>query len=387
MTAFGDLDSAVDSFRYGALEYLTKPFDIRELLSIIDKSISEMAQQPSFSRIELVNGAAFIGEGFATQTLFRSIGRVSSSDVNVVIRGEVGTGKTLVAQAIHGGSFRAKAPLIVMDLETIPEDQIETELFGHEHGSSMGLPGESAEPDIGFLERADGTTLFLDGIEKMPDSVKNKLTVALKAGRFCRTGGTEEVSVDIRLIVSSQQESTQSPLGGKAPIGPSFGLNEITLWVPSLRDRMDDLGLLIDHFLKRAAEQHGVAAKTYHRDVLTVLQHYSWPGNVAQLENLISSLTLLVTAPMISVGDLPGEFISEDYTHQKISWQSLLDSEVKNAIGSGKSSLVKVFSRDVEQILIDAVMRHTNGHRINAAKILGWGRNTLTRKLKSKQIQ
>ncbi|NKB76869.1 MAG: response regulator [Gammaproteobacteria bacterium] len=383
MTAFGDLDSAVDSFRYGAFEYLTKPFDIKDLLAIVRKSLLEIGTLHESMNVKLMGDTPLLGDSFPTQHLFANIDRLSFSETNVLIHGESGTGKTLVAKAIHASSPRADQPMMSLAPRKVPADRLESELFGHEAGA---FP-DAIERRIGLLEKANGGTVFLNHIDELPKPIQTKLVSALSAGCFCRMGGEDELHVDFRLVASSNRDLEQLSVSQNFDPSLFLRLIENALWVPPLRDRVDDIPTLVSHFLRKVAGESnllGASEKNCHQGVLQVFEQYRWPENVRQLENLIYSLNLLVPGSQINVMDLPLTFMEQNYSSFELCWQTLLLSEAKSAIKAGRRDLVQRFGYDFEHTLIDAAMDHTNGHRINASEILGWGRNTLSRKLKEK---
>ena len=377
MTAFGDLDSAVDAFKQGAFEYLTKPFDLRDLVSIVERSLSEniavQTQHEEGHRPEKL-----VGESICMKELRQYVDRLSSSTAAVLVRGESGTGKGLVAKMIHENSPRSNRPMVSINISGISAELLETELFGREKGSDR-----VSDRHPGRLEQTHGGTLFLDEIGDMPLAVQTRLLHVLSEGRFYRVGGREEIKVDVRIIAATNQNLEQLIELGKFRSDLFYRLNIITLGVPPLRERDLDIGLLVNHFLARCCEEQGVEPKRLKPGFVEKLCQYPWPGNVRELENLVYRLTLLVQGSEIGPSDLPAEMVNDDAIAGNYQWQTLLLYDAKTKIAMGQKKLIQSMGNDFEQVLIQAAMEHTGGHKINSAELLGWGRNTLTRKLKA----
>jgi len=375
MTAFGDLDSAVDAYKYGAFEYLTKPFDIKEMVSLVER-----AWQHGGNKVTAIDvsdeSRTMLGESAAMQEVFRIIGRLSGSEMNVLIRGESGTGKELVAEAIYRNSPRANQPLVAINTAAIPAELLESELFGHEKGAFTGAHSRH----IGRFEQANGGTLFLDEIGDMPPGLQTRLLRVLSEGRFFRVGGREEVRVDVRVIAATNQNLESLVTSGAFRNDLFHRLNVISLHTPALRERRGDIPLLINHFMARSARELSTQVKRCSPEVLVSLQHYDWPGNVRELENLVKRLMVLSPSNSIHLDDLSVE-ISQ---HQPVQggWQQALKSMAAARLQSGETRLMDTVGADFESTMIQAAMEFTNGHKQKAAELLGWGRNTLTRKLK-----
>ncbi len=378
MTAFGDLDSAVDSYKYGAFEYLTKPFDLNELTELVGKAIKPDSLSGSLEVPSSDDTFSLLGESPAMQEVFRKVGRLSASNMGVLIRGESGTGKELIAKAIHQTSPRKGHALIAINTAAIPTELLESELFGHEKGAFTG----AVQRHIGRFEQAHNGTLFLDEIGDMPAALQTRLLRVLSEGRFYRVGGREEISVDVRVIAATNQHLETLVQSGRFRNDLFHRLNVIALSVPPLRERVDDIPQLVRHFLKKAMTELGLEKKNCHPDVIRQMQNYEWPGNVRELENLIYRLIVLTAGNQIRLSDLPPEITRQFPSDADgIKWQVLLLAEARKKMARGETALIQSMGAEFERMLTKAALEYTGGHRINAAQILGWGRNTLTRKL------
>ena len=378
MTAHSDLDSAVAAFHGGAFEYLPKPFDVDEAVDQVSracrKSRSSLAQVD-----ELQSSPEIIGEAAAMQEVFRAIGRLARSNITVLINGESGTGKELVAQALHRHSPRAKQPFIALNMAAIPKDLMESELFGHERGAFTGAQGRR----VGRFEQADGGTLFLDEIGDMPPELQTRLLRVLADGEFYRVGGHEPVNVDVRIIAATHQNLEQLVKQGRFREDLFHRLNVIRIHIPSLRERREDIGLLMRHFLSLAAEELGVESKTLLPETLATLERLNWPGNVRQLENTARWLTVMASSQEVHIKDLPPELLeSEEPRTQGDDWRASLRSWVRTRLQQGHEALLDEATPVFETIMIESALEQTGGRKQDAAKLLGWGRNTLTRKIK-----
>lgn len=380
MTAYGDLDSAVDAYRHGAFEYLTKPFDIREMLSLVERACQQ-GETETESQQKESGDRVILGESSAIQEVFRIIGRLSTSDMNVLIRGESGTGKELVASAIHRNSPRSRQPMIAINTAAIPGELLESELFGHEKGAFTGAHGRH----IGRFEQADGGTLFLDEIGDMPAGLQTRLLRVLSEGRFYRVGGRDEIEVDVRVIAATNQDLESLVAEGSFRNDLFHRLNVIAIHTPALRERRGDIPMLVSHFLQQAAGQLGADQKQCSAEVLEVMQSYQWPGNVRELENLIRRLTVLAPSKTIQVADLPTEMTSGGF--QDDGWEAMLSRAAADRLRGGETRLMQTLGARFEEILIRSALAHTRGHKQKAAELLGWGRNTLTRKLKNLHME
>ncbi|MCK8083392.1 nitrogen regulation protein NR(I) [Vibrio sp. 1CM24A] len=384
MTAHSDLDAAVNAYQKGAFEYLPKPFDIDETLTLVERAIAHSQEQKREQASEVAedtNAPEIIGEAPAMQEVFRAIGRLSRSSISVLINGESGTGKELVAHALHRHSPRAKKPFIALNMAAIPKDLIESELFGHEKGAFTGANSVRQ----GRFEQANGGTLFLDEIGDMPLDIQTRLLRVLSDGQFYRVGGHSAVKVDVRIVAATHQDLERLVHEGDFREDLFHRLNVIRIHIPALRERKQDIEKLTHHFLASAAEELGVEVKTLHPETILKLNQLNWPGNVRQLENICRWLTVMASGSEILPSDLPPELLEEKVVTTSgtgDNWQQLLANWAKCALDSGEKELLTYALPEFERILLEAALHHTNGHKQDAAKVLGWGRNTLTRKLK-----
>ena len=387
MTAFGDLESAVTAFEGGAYEYLAKPFDITAAVSLIKRAGEEACRndpEPKEQAPALVS--EIVGQSPAMQELFRAIGRLSQSHVTVLITGESGTGKELVARALHRHSPRKNAPFIAINTAAIPADLLESELFGHEKGAFTG----ASEQRIGRFEQARGGTLFLDEIGDMPMPMQTKLLRVLSDASFYRVGGKTLVHADVRVIAATNQNLEERVREGLFREDLYHRLNVIRLRLPPLRDRPEDIPALAEHFLTLAAKSLKTEKKHLSQKASERIAVFPFPGNVRQLENLCNYLTVMAPSQVIEVEDLPAEFTEPKVTEsagkapfpEGANWKSALREEASQALEAGKSNVMDSLTRDFETVLYRVALDQTHGKRILAAKKLGVGRNTLTRKLK-----
>jgi len=384
MTAHSDLDSAVNAYQGGAFEYLPKPFDIDEAINLTKRALTHAKEQNAKNQQQesAPLAAGLIGEAPAMQEVFRAIGRLSRSSISVLINGESGTGKELVAQALHSHSPREKAPFIPLNMAAIPKDLIESELFGHEKGAFTGANSVRQ----GRFEQAHGGTLFLDEIGDMPLDIQTRLLRVLSDGQFYRVGGHSPVQVDVRIIAATHQNLEERVNKGEFREDLFHRLNVIRIHLPSLRERKEDIPQLSQHFLKQAANELSVEAKTLSKQAAGFLNACQWPGNVRQLENICRFLTVMASGQEILLEDLPSELTqkSEQGTSPQHSstWQSALVTWMDDELAQGKSAILDHAMVEFEKIMLERALIFTQGHKQEAAKKLGWGRNTLTRKLK-----
>lgn len=385
MTAHSDLDAAVSAYQQGAFDYLPKPFDIDEAVALAERAVSHYRDQQQ-PRHQPANGATadIIGEAPAMQDVFRIIGRLSRSSISVLINGESGTGKELVAHALHRHSPRANAPFIALNMAAIPKDLIESELFGHEKGAFTG----ANQIRQGRFEQADGGTLFLDEIGDMPLDVQTRLLRVLADGQFYRVGGYAPVKVDVRIIAATHQNLELRVQERKFREDLFHRLNVIRVHLPPLRERREDIPRLTHYFLQSAARELGVEAKVVHTDTEKVLSQAPWPGNVRQLENTCRWLTVMAAGKEVLVQDLPAELFTTTLVEntsqqaQPETWVTLLEKWADHALNTGQQNLLSEVQLEMERTLLMVALRYTRGHKQEAARLLGWGRNTLTRKLK-----
>ena len=386
MTAHSDLDSAVNAYQAGAFEYLPKPFDMDDAVTLTKRALSH-AREQNAKRQQKDNAplaVGLIGEAPAMQEVFRTIGRLSSSSISVLINGESGTGKELVAHALHSHSPRTKAPFIPLNMAAIPKDLIESELFGHEKGAFTGANAVRQ----GRFEQAHGGTLFLDEIGDMPLDVQTRLLRVLSDGQFYRVGGHSPVQVDVRIIAATHQNLEDRVSNSEFREDLFHRLNVIRIHLPSLRERKEDIAQLSQHFLKQAANELSVEPKTLSKKAALSLQSCQWPGNVRQLENICRFLTVMASGQEILLEDLPSELTQRTIPNnpQSSSWQAELSDWMDQELAQGRSAILNTAQPEFEKIMLERALLFTQGHKQDAAKKLGWGRNTLTRKLKELDI-
>ncbi len=382
ITAHSDLESAVSAYQGGAFEYLPKPFDVDEAVELVRRAVSHRREAHAASEADLQHPLAtpeIIGEAPAMQEVFRAIGRLSRSNITVLINGESGTGKELVAHALHRHSPRGDQPFIALNMAAIPRDLLESELFGHEKGAFTG----AANMRRGRFEQADGGTLFLDEIGDMPAELQTRLLRVLADGEFFRVGGHSPVKVDVRIIAATHQNLETMVQAGKFREDLFHRLNVIRVHIPALRERREDIPLLLRHFLERAARELGVETKILRPMTEAYLCRLDWPGNVRQLENTCRWLTVMASGREVHLDDLPPELRTEEAsTTASDDWGQALEKWVEQQLLRGRENLLGDAGPRFERILITTALRFTGGRRQDAAKLLGWGRNTLTRKIK-----
>ncbi len=387
MTAHSDLDSAVAAFHGGAFEYLPKPFDVDEAVEQVQRACRKSRAAGSGRPADQGGPAAeIVGEAPAMQEVFRAIGRLARSNITVLINGESGTGKELVAQALHRHSPRAGRPFIALNMAAIPRDLMESELFGHERGAFTGAQVRR----IGRFEQADGGTLFLDEIGDMPAELQTRLLRVLADGEFYRVGGHEPVKVDVRIIAATHQDLEKLVAGGRFREDLFHRLNVIRIHIPSLRERREDIGLLMNHFLAKAASELGVEAKVLQPGALAVLEQADWPGNVRQLENTARWLTVMASSREVHVEDLPPELAPgsrERSAAGEGDWRENLRGWARRRLQTGDEGLLDEALPAFERVMIETALEKTGGRRQDAARLLGWGRNTLTRKIKELEME
>jgi len=365
MTAHSDLDSAVSAYKGGAFEYLPKPFDIDEAVALVNRALDARAQQTvDVAPAALATATEIIGKAPAMQEVFRAIGRLANSNATVLINGESGTGKELVAQALHQHSARASQPFLALNMAAIPRDLLESELFGHERGAFTGAQNRRA----GRFEQANG----------------GRLLRVLADGEFYPVGAHTPKKVDVRIIAATHQNLEQRVRDGQFREDLFHRLNVIRIQIPSLRERREDIPLLMRHFLQQAASELQVETKTLTDDAAQLLSTLDWPGNVRQLENLCRLLTVMAPGQEIHVEDLPDELTggAAEAVPAGADWQAMLRSWAQQQLAGGADHLLDEALPVFERALIDVALQHTGGRRQDAARLLGWGRNTLTRKLK-----
>ncbi len=377
MTAYSDLESAVSAFQGGAFEYLPKPFDVDNAVELIQRALDESIHQSN--NAELVETVPeILGQAPAMQEIFRAIGRLSQSHITVLITGESGTGKELVALALHRHSPRAEKPFIALNTAAIPKDLLESELFGHERGAFTGAQAMRR----GRFEQADNGTLFLDEIGDMPADLQTRLLRVLSDGQFYRVGGHQPIKVNVRVIAATHQNLEERVKLGLFREDLFHRLNVIRLRLPPLRERREDIPLLARYFLKKSAMELGGEPKQLSDATLKYLTTLEWSGNVRQLQNVCHWLTVMAPGQSIEVGDLPPELRGDaGISRQQGGWAEALALEADNRLNRGEHAIMNELTPLFEKTLILCALKHTGGRRIEAANLLGLGRNTLTRKI------
>ena len=413
MTAFSDLDSAVSAFQGGAFEYLPKPFDLPKAVELIRRAVEE-SQREEVAEERMAAAPEMLGQAPAMQDVFRGIGRLSQSNVTVLITGESGSGKELVARALHKHSPRANGPFVAINTAAIPKDLLESELFGHERGAFTGAQTMRR----GRFEQADGGTLFLDEIGDMPFDLQTRLLRVLSDGHFYRVGGHSAVKTNVRVIAATHQDLEQRVKDGAFREDLFHRLNVIRLRLPALRERREDVPMLTRHFLQQSAHQLGVEPKRISDAALSWLSHFNFPGNVRQLENICHWLTVMAPAQVIEPKDLPPEVgvrldggegakpagpMPETHADHAVTavasqagaqgvppshagptgddWENGLQAQAMALLASGRHDVWDELTRRFESRLILTALAATKGRRIEAAQKLGIGRNTITRKI------
>jgi two-component system nitrogen regulation response regulator GlnG len=385
ITAHSDLDSAVTAYQGGAFEYLPKPFDIEDAVELTRRAIEQSRSRTDKSgAVSAQIDTEIIGEAPAMQEVFRAIGRLSRSNITVLINGESGTGKELVAHALHRHSPRADKPFVALNMAAIPRDLLESELFGHERGAFTGAQSQR----VGRFEQSDGGTLFLDEIGDMPAEMQTRLLRVLADGEFYRVGGHTPVRVDVRIIAATHQDLEKRVREGSFREDLFHRLNVIRVHLPSIRERRDDIPLLMAHFLQAAARELSVDVKQLLPETESYLKQMDWPGNVRQIENLCRWLTVMAPGQEIQIDDLPIE-LRESSGSESIAlqgWESALRSWASRKLADGDEALLEKALPAFERVMIEAALARTGGRRQDAARLLGWGRNTLTRKIRELEL-
>lgn len=377
MTAHTDLESALASYESGAFEYLPKPFDLDEAVRLVQRAV-EPKQGVEQNDEETNEDVTIIGEAPAMQEVFRAIGRLAKSNINVMVCGLSGTGKELVANALHHHSPRAAKPFVAINIAAIPAELLESELFGHEKGAFTGAQAQRK----GRFEQADGGTLFLDEIGEMSAELQTRLLRVLSDKRFYRVGGRDLVSVDVRVLAATNRDLEKQVAEGHFREDLYHRLNVIRIDIPSLKERAEDVPLLAKRFLRMTADDLEVEMKVLSDEAMVKMVMYDWPGNVRQLENMCRWITVMAPAKSVGVEDLPKELLEESIEEQTQDWETALARTVRQKLNMGQQDVLSDLGKRFESTLLTVALEHTSGHRQQAAKLLGWGRNTLTRKLK-----
>ncbi|PWK52889.1 nitrogen regulation protein NR(I) [Pleionea mediterranea] len=391
MTAHSDLESAVNAYEHGAFDYLPKPFDVDQAIELVSRAVQVNQQESAVDDSTIAESLpTIIGEAPAMQEVFRAIGRLSRSNISVLINGASGTGKELVARALHQHSRRSKGPFVALNMAAIPKDLIESELFGHEKGAFTGASSRY----LGRFEQAEQGTLFLDEIGDMPLDTQTRLLRVLSDGSFYRVGGTQPVRANVRVVAATHQNLAELVKKGSFREDLFHRINVIRIQLPQLKERLSDIPLLSAQFLAEAAKELETEPKQLTREAERRLMQYSWPGNVRQLENVCRWLMVMSSGREILETDLPPEIkhqtvSSENLDSDQISgtnWQAEFQHQLMQQVQQGDEQALQKVQLELEQMLIDLALTISDGHKQEAAKLLGWGRNTITRKQKKYRV-
>ena len=380
MTAFTDMQAAVDSYGGGAFEYIPKPFDLGEATQIINRALED---KPKTKGLKTKSKTDIIGESPSMQTVFRAIGKLSTTTATVLVQGESGTGKELIAKSLHKNSPRYDMPFIALNMADIPKELVESELFGHEKGSFTG----AVDKRIGRFEQANGGTLFLDEIGDMPLDSQTRLLRVLSNKEFYRVGGDKPIKVDVRIIAATHQNLNNLVSQKNFREDLFYRLNVIKVEVPPLRDRKEDIADLSKYFLKNYSDSLDEDLRVISDEAMSAINRYDWPGNVRQLENVCYWITLMSPSQNVKVQDLPTEVKEFEVTDiPSSSWEEGMQNWLKNVSMNIDSGLSEIAITKIEKMLIRTALERSNGKKNDAAQILGWGRNTLSKKMKDHGI-
>ena len=384
ITAHANIDNALSAYKGGAFEYLTKPFDINEIRKLAIKATK--SSKPQHDELTQESNSQIVGKAESMQEVFKAIGKISKTDITVLIRGESGTGKELIAQSVHENSSRSNEPFIAINVAAIPHELLESELFGHEKGSFTGAQSQR----IGRFEQALGGTLFLDEIGDMHPELQTRLLRVLSSHEFYRVGGQKPIKSDVRIIAATNQNIESLIKTGKFREDLYHRLNVFRIELPPLRKRKEDIPSLVKYFLKKSANEIKSDQKDIEDPAMKVLNEYDWPGNIRQLENTCRYITVMAPSASITLDDIPDEVKNIDMNLESspnangldsnINWEESLSGHIRNVL-QDKNDLTTL-SKDLEKILLQEALKASKGRRIDAAKILGLGRNTITRKIK-----
>ena len=379
MTAFTDMQAAIDSYGGGAFEYIPKPFDLEEAVITIQKALEEHND----AKPKKIPKAEIIGSAPSMQIVFRSIGKLANTNATVLIQGESGTGKELVSKSLHKNSPRHDMPFIALNMADIPKELIESELFGHEKGAFTG----AVEQRIGRFEQANGGTLFLDEIGDMPLETQTRLLRVLSNKEFFRVGGDKPITVDVRILAATHQSLESLVAAGSFREDLYYRLNVIRVDVPPLRQRKEDIADLSSAFLKRHADSLMDEPKVLYPEALLALTQYDWPGNVRQLENICYWIALMAPTQNVNLEDLPAEIINNDQSDkaENENWQSGLSNWLGEIYQSKSENMLEIIEPELDKVIIDFALGKTGGKKQDAAKVLGIGRNTLSKKIKAQK--
>jgi two-component system nitrogen regulation response regulator GlnG len=378
------MDNALSAYKGGAFEYLTKPFDINEIRKLVIKATK--TKKTKLQEGLEVSKSKIVGKAGSMQEVFKAIGKISKTDITVLIRGESGTGKELIAQSVHANSSRNNKPFIAINVAAIPHELLESELFGHEKGSFTGAQSQR----IGRFEQALGGTLFLDEIGDMHPELQTRLLRVLSSHEFYRVGGQKPIKSDVRIIAATNQNIEQLIKTGKFREDLYHRLNVFRIELPPLRKRKEDIPMLVKHFLSKSAAEIKGDEKGIDKNAMKILNDYDWPGNIRQLENTCRYITVMAPSASITADDIPDEIKNDSQSEvsdtvnvnmdSTSSWEESLSSHIKNVL-SDVNDLTRL-SKELEKLLLQEALKASKGRKIDAAKILGLGRNTITRKIK-----
>ena len=384
ITAHANIDNALSAYKGGAFEYLTKPFDINEIRKLAIKATK--TSKPAQNDVAQESNSEIVGKAESMQEVFKAIGKISKTDITVLIRGESGTGKELIAQSVHTNSTRSNEPFIAINVAAIPHELLESELFGHEKGSFTGAQSQR----IGRFEQALGGTLFLDEIGDMHPELQTRLLRVLSSHEFYRVGGQKPIKSDVRIIAATNQNIEALIKTGQFREDLYHRLNVFRIELPPLRKRKEDIPALVEYFLKKSADEIKSERKDIEENAMDILNEYNWPGNIRQLENTCRYITVMAPSTSITIDDIPDEvknieMITNGSTQvngldANIDWEVTLSDHIKSVLKDQKD--LTNLSKELEKILLQEALKASNGRRIDAAKILGLGRNTITRKIK-----
>ncbi len=379
MTGYSDLDQAVAAFKQGVFEYIPKPFDLDKLLQVVARAAT--GSSAVAAAVADLPKNQLLGDSPAMQEVFRTVGRLSRSSISVLITGETGTGKDLVARALHEHSPRSGGPFVAINTAAIPAELLESELFGHERGAFTGAHARRA----GRFEEAAGGTLFLDEIGDLPLSLQTRLLRVLAEGDYYRVGGRDMLSADVRIIAATHQDLSAKIRNGGFREDLYHRLNVINIALPPLRDRVEDIPMLAQHFLKQAAFDIGLEEKFLRPETLDIMKTLSWPGNVRQLQNLCQHICVMAPGEQVFPDDISIEADTYLKNGRNGTWPDKLRQWTRSALVEGRSDLMAEVRDQLENVMLECALEHTNGRKVEAAKLLGVGRNTLTRKLKERE--
>jgi two-component system nitrogen regulation response regulator GlnG len=384
ITAHANIDNALSAYKGGAFEYLTKPFDINEIRKLAIKATK--SSKPAQNDAAQESNSEIVGKAESMQEVFKAIGKISKTDITVLIRGESGTGKELIAQSVHTNSSRSNEPFIAINVAAIPHELLESELFGHEKGSFTGAQSQR----IGRFEQALGGTLFLDEIGDMHPELQTRLLRVLSSHEFYRVGGQKPIKSDVRIIAATNQNIEDLIKTGQFREDLYHRLNVFRIELPPLRKRKEDIPALVKHFLKKSADEIKSERKDIEENAMDILNEYNWPGNIRQLENTCRYITVMAPSTSITIDDLPDEVKSIGMTTNgstqvneldaNMDWEVTLSDHIRSVL-QDQNDLTNL-SKELEKILLQEALKASKGRRIDAAKILGLGRNTITRKIK-----